>query len=111
MGKPIYYKPKIVRDLKQSGHLVNSRGLTFVFSSANNAERFRSRMEEHNEIIRESLSKRFKMEIGGLWELSCILLYRQIENRGFRVLYGGKLVTKEDEILCRLYLKLSHGEK
>lgn len=69
--------PYIV-ELKYRDDLV----IKYYFSSELYVNKFNEKLEKHNTSIKNSLSKRFKIEIN-LDELSDILLYSKVETRGF----------------------------
>lgn len=69
--------PYIV-ELKYRDDLV----IKYYFSSELYVNKFNEKLNKNHEKIKESLSKRFKIEID-LDELSDIILYSKVETRGF----------------------------
>lgn len=63
-------------------HKVNN--LIYCFSSQNNVDKFRERIEDNRAKVNFSLSNRFNLFID-VSELADFLLYRQIEKRGFLI--------------------------
>lgn len=87
-------------DFKKSPFKIRLHNLTFVFSSNLHLQKFKEKRTERNQRINESLSNRFNIYIeSGL--LSDLLLYSEIETRGFLIL------NERGETLCRNKIKLS----
>jgi hypothetical protein len=81
----------------------NEYGLTFVFSSETHVKKFKERLKNNRIKLNESLSNRFNFYIE-FNSLSDIVLYRQIEQRGFLIIKGG------ENLLCQNSIKLD-GER
>ncbi|MBP5362726.1 MAG: hypothetical protein J6Y71_06890 [Ruminococcus sp.] len=75
-------------DLKKSPYRVIESGNTFVFSSELHAQKFRERLREKRELINFSLSNRFNVAIC-FDIIADIMLYKEIEQRGFLIITEG----------------------
>lgn len=96
-------KNGIEYNLKISPYEIKINDYTFKFSS-------KFYKEKYNELLNEtaiknnlSLSKRYKVkfEFSELW---AILLYREIEKRGFYILKNNEVITCLDDIIINLQL-------
>ena len=87
--------PYIV-ELKYRDDLV----IKYYFSSELYVNKFNEKLEKHHTTIKESLSKRFKIEID-IDELSDILLYSKIETRGFYI------KINEEDYTCLNIIRLT----
>lgn len=87
----------ICRDLSESPYRLTVGSLTYYFSSKLYLEKFKRKREIHRARIREVLTRRYTVEVD-LADLSDLVLYGQVETRGYHVtltLKGGV------ETLCR----------
>ena len=77
----------------------NGEEITFKFSSLLYKDKFKSKLESNRSHIKESLSKRFGIDLSNDI-LSDIKLYSKIEKRGFLI------ANKEDIYTCLNTIKL-----
>lgn len=84
-----------VVELRYSDDLV----IKYYFSSELYVNKFNEKLSKYHKTIKESLSKRFKIEID-LEELSDILLYSKVETRGFFI------QINEEDFKCLNTIKL-----
>lgn len=89
-------------DLEKSPYRVKSQHLIFHFSSELYRSKFVDECKDYIQFISESLYKRFKFLVR-FDELALLVLYRNIEKRGFYVIIKD---TKE-VITCPEQVKLS----
>ena len=95
---PKLTRGKVAYDLEQSPYKVNifykqiECYLEYSFSSEFYRSNFLNRLESHRSKIKESLTKRFGLEIS-IDILSDIKLYQSIEKRGFLIDYKGDKIT------------------
>lgn len=69
----------------------NNKKIVYKFSSTNNVDRFKSKLQENRDKINESLSKRFKFAIEQ--DIICDLkLYQTVETRGFLICSNGVFI-------------------
>ena len=78
--------------------------IKYYFSSELYVNKFNEKLEKHHSTIKESLSKRFKIEID-IDELSDILLYSKVETRGFFI------QINDEDFKCLNTIKLSGVNK
>lgn len=71
-------------DLRDTPYRVDYGGYTFCFSSANHERRFRENARIRVGWLEDSMSRRFHFHMT-LPDVALFQLYRQIEQRGFRV--------------------------
>lgn len=94
---------KVIFDLEQSNYKYKFEGLTFVFSSELNMNKFKDRIKDY--IKQESLKLTWKysnLNINFDLFLS-IALYKRIEKRGFLIYQGDNIILKEDTLFLIAY--------
>lgn len=64
--------------------------IIFSFSSANNKERFKTKLLDHRKKLEKSLTNRFKIIIT-FDILADLILYKNVEKRGFYLCYDGEV--------------------
>ncbi len=90
---------KIYYDLSKSPYFVKNSTATFYFSSNLHLEKFISRCATNRSSINNSLKKRFGFNIE-MNAIADIILYKKIENRGFRIkTHDGGLANCLDNII------------
>lgn len=106
MKKVKLTRNKICYDLKNTPYKLNHNHMILHFSSMKNMEKFHERFKEHRITIRNSLKKRFKININTNI-LADVILYRSIEKRGFHItlMNGDDLSCEKDVVLGGLKIK------
>ncbi|MBQ2167682.1 MAG: hypothetical protein II449_00355 [Prevotella sp.] len=79
-------KSQIAYDLHESPYHVSVDGITYYFSSTFLLGKFTERLEMSRNLLNDSLSNRFKMQVD-LRKVADITLYARTESRGFRVVF------------------------
>lgn len=94
----------IAYDLTKSPYHVTIDGLTFYFSSAFLLSKFTERLEMSRDLLKYSLSNRFKLDVD-VRQLADVTLYGKTESRGFRI-----VTAQGEEISCLSQAKFAGGK-
>lgn len=91
-------RSKVAYNLEISPHRYKVHDLEYVFSSELYMNKFIEKRGENQEKIKESLSKRFGLNII-LPVLADLKLYNTIEKRGFLIIMNGDKIRCPDDII------------
>lgn len=80
------YSEKIYKDILESDLTFNIHDIKFYFSSNLYRDKFISRVEDYVKTETERCKKKFGVKKFHGEKLFCIMLYKSIEKRGFRIL-------------------------
>lgn len=97
-------KNGVCYDLSVSPYVFYIRGFELHFSSGSHLDKFKQTWQMKIDWLNDSLSRRFHFDLI-FDDLAILNTYRQIETRGFYVIYGGKVYT------CPGNIKLYGGIK
>lgn len=88
--------------LKDSKFIVETRGISYYFSTKLHATKFENRVKENRELIKNKLYKRYRVHLEN--DLFCdIYLYQTIENRGFYIKSFNEVYTNIDDFVLTSY--------
>lgn len=99
-------KNKIILDLEVSDFKYNYMGLTFVFSSNTNKNKFETQVD--NYIKQETLKIKNKYEYLNInFDLFLVIaLYKRIEKRGFKVVTDDNISIKPNTLFLVAYKEI-----
>lgn len=89
----------IYLNLKYSEYAYTDGEYTFYFSSKFYKDKFESQIEEMQNYLEDYLKTKFGMNVLVNYKIAQILLYKQIEKRGFLVKYKERLYTSIDSFV------------
>ena len=103
----IFIKTKkgIYLNIYESDYVITYKELTFYFSSRFYLNNFGEALTEYLKVVKQTLNKRWKLNFD--CELfGAIILYTNIEKRGFFIKYQGKEIRSKDDICILMNLEM-----
>jgi hypothetical protein len=95
-------KNGVCYNLTLSPFIFQTGDIKLVFSSKTHKDKFKDKQEEHRDILRDKLTKKFGVTVD-INLLADIVLYADIETRGFLIF------DKEGNALCKNDIILNGG--
>lgn len=90
-------KLAICYDLAESPFAVKALGIEFRFSSNVHKKRFERELVKRDGWLSDSFTRRFHMDVQAE-VLSVVQLYTQVENRGFYMVVGDRVVRDKSKL-------------
>lgn len=94
---------KIIFDLKESNYKYSFEGLTFVFSSELNMNKFKQKIKEYIKQETYKLSYKYSNLNLNFDLFLSVALYKKIEKRGFLIYQNEDIELKEDTLFLIAY--------